>query len=401
MRTVDEHLARVLTGVAALEPLDVSLLEARGCLLAEPVTAPWPLPPFDAAAADGYAVRAGDCAGGSPKPVVLSVIDDVPAGYRASHPVGPGQAIRIMAGAPMPPGADAVVSFGRTDSGMPTVRVHGPVLPGHNVARAGAELAVHQVVLEAGARIGAREVALLAAVGRSRVSVRPRPRVVVVSTGTELVEPGGRMVPGLIPDSNGCMLTAAATDAGALAFRAGPVPDEPQALTNTLEDQLAVADLIVTTGGVAVGTHATVESVLDRLGAVDFSPVAIDPGTPQGHGHLGPARVPVMSLPGNPSSAFVAFEVFVRPVIRRMLGHRRIHRTMLTARLAMPLIGHPSVRSFVRARLDTAGGERVVTPVEEPGLMGLRLADSLIVLPEGEARVPAGASVAVMAVGGP
>ncbi len=400
MRSVDEHLARVLAGVHALEPLDVSLLDSRGCLLADQVTAPWPLPPFDSAGTDGYAIRVADCAGASPQsPVTFPVVDDVPAGYRATRPVNPGTAIRIMSGAPMPAGAEAVVPAELTDSGMPTVVVHGTADAGENVRRAGEDVVAGQVVVEAGAQVGAREVALLAAVGRARVRVRPKPRVVVISTGTELVEPGAQITPGLIPDSNGCMLTAAAQDAGAEAFRAGPVPDEQRALTDTLEDQLVRADLIVTTGGVTSGTYDTVRTVLNRLGDVEFTRVAMTPGMPQGHGTLGPDQTPIFTLPGNPASAYVAFEVFVRPVIRRMLGHQQLYRPLLPARLTTPVSGRDGIRCYIRAAMGGSGDSLAVTPVAAPGLVGLRLADGLVLLPEGTGHVPAGSIVSVMPLG--
>ncbi len=397
MRTVDQHISEVLARVAPLEPLDLSLLEARGCLLADDVSAPWPLPPFDAAGVDGYAVRSEDVRGATDDaPVRMPVIDDVPAGYRASRPVASGAAIRIASGAPLPVGADAVVARDLTDTGMPTVGILGPLGPGEGIRRAGEDLAAGEVVLEAGARVGAREVALLAAVGRARVSVRPKPRVVVISTGTELIEPGAALSPGLIPDSNGYMLTAAAEDAGAMSYRAGPVADEQRPLTDTLEDQLVRADLIVTTGGVTAATYDTLKVVLSRLGRVEFTRVALSPGMAQGHGHLGPDDVPIFTLPGNPASAFVSFELFVRPVIRRMLGHGQLFRPLIDARLTAPVAGVPGVRAYLRGNLHGSAGARTVQPLGEPGLRGLRLADSLIVLPEGTGTVPAGAVVSVM-----
>ncbi|MGB7983173.1 MAG: gephyrin-like molybdotransferase Glp [Candidatus Nanopelagicales bacterium] len=400
MRTVDEHLTEVLARAQPLEALDVSLLESRGCLLAAPILAPWPLPPFDAAGHDGYAVLAEDVAGAHDHaPVSLVVTDDVPAGYRASHAVTAGTAIRIGSGAPLPPGADAVVATADTDGGTAVVGVHRAAEPGQGVRHAGQELAAGREVLPAGVLVGAREVALLAAVGQSRITVHPRPRVVVMSTGTELVEPGSTLTPGLVPDSNGYMLTAAAQDAGAMAYRAGPVRDEQRALLDTLEDQLVRADLIVTTGGITPGTYDTMKTVLSRLGAVDYSRVALSPGMAQGHGYLGPDQVPIFTLPGNPTSAFVAFEVFVRPVIRRMLGHASVFRPLIPARLTHPVSGAPGLRTYLRSHLHGSSGARVVSPLDQPGLLGLSAADSLIVLPEGTGRVPAGATVSVMELG--
>lgn len=399
MRSVDEHLDVVLSGVAPLAPLELGILEARGCYLARPVLAPTAMPAFDHAGIFGYAVLASDLADVcAQRPRTLEVVDDVPAGYRATRTVRSGTAIRIMAGAPMPPGADAVVDLDDTDSGMPVVTVLRHTYPGHGVRLAGQELESGGVVAPEGTFIGAREVALLAAAGVARISVRPKPRVVVISTGTELVEPGARMAPGLLPDANGYMLTAAAEDAGALAYRAGPVPDEQRALSDTLEDQLVRADLIVTTGGVAAGTYDTVKTVLSRLGSVEFTRIAMTPGMPQGHGYLGPDTVPIFTLPGNPVSASIAFEVFVRPVIRSMLGHTRIFRALTPARLTRDLQSPPGVRSFIHANLSGPPGRADVTPVSQPGVRGLAAANSVIVLPEETTSAPAGAMVSVMRV---
>ena len=364
------------------------------------MTAPWPLPPFDVAACPGYAVASSDVAAASAAaPVALSVIDDVPAGYRASHAVGPGESIRIGSGAPLPEGTDAIVPLELTDRGMPVVSVHAPVPVDFNVRRAGDDLPIGQVVVEAGALLGSREVALLAAVGRSRVRVHPKPRVVVITTGTELVEPGAPMTPGLITDSTGYLLTAAAEDAGALGYRAGPVADERRALTDALEDQLVRADILVTTGGVTASTFDILQVVLAELGTVDFTRVAMSPGAPQGYGYLGPDEVPIFTLPGAPASAFVAFELFVRPMIRCLLGLPRLEREPVSARLSVPVDGEPGVRRYLPARLDAGVDGLQVTPVPERGLQGLRLADSLLVVPESVGALAPGALCSVLRLG--
>lgn len=397
MRSVADHLAAVLAGVRPLAPLDLPLLEARGCQLADQVTAPWPMPPFASAAVEGYAVRAADVTrASSAMPVQLIVRDDVPAGYRASVPVGAGDAIRIGSGAPIPTGADAVVARSLTDGGMPVVRVQSAVAVGAGVRRVGEDLPAGHVVLESGAYIGSREVALLAAVGRARIRVRPRPRVVVISTGTELVEPGEDLTAGLIVDSTGYLLTTAAEDAGAVAYRTGPIPDELEALKGSLEDQLVRADLVVTTGGVAATTYDTVKAAMAELGRVDFIRVAMAPGIAQGYGHLGPDAIPVFTLPGRPFSAFVAFEAFVRPVIRRMLGRPDPARAVQRARLVADVEGSLGLRTFLRGRLDRSNGELLAAPIPEPGLLGLRLADCLIVLPEDVPAAAAGSTVEVI-----
>ena len=220
--------------------------------------------------------------------------------------------------------------------------------------------------------LGPRDIALLAAVGRGRVSVHPQPRVVIISTGSELVEPGMPLTPGLVADSNGVTIAAAVQEAGAIAYRVGPLPDDAAALLATLEDQLVRADLVVTTGGVSAGAYDTVKAVLSRLGTVEFTTVAMQPGMPQGHGVMGPEETPIFTLPGNPVSAYVSFEVFVRPVIRRMLGHERIYRPVVRAVLAEPLVS-PRGQAAVRARPPRGRGRALRrAPGRRPGVAHAR-----------------------------
>ena len=400
MRSVEEHLQSVLAGVEPLSPLDVTLVDARGCVLAEDVTAPWPLPPFDNAATDGYAVKAADLLAASDgKPVVMRVIDDVPAGYRASVALREGTAIRINTGAPLPEGAEAVVPVEWTDGGMPEVRITRSIARGANVRRRGDDVGLGDVVLTEGSVLGPRDMALLAAVGRGRVSVHPQPRVVIISTGSELVEPGSPLTPGLVADSNGVTIAAAVQEAGAIAYRVGPLPDDASALLATLEDQLVRADLVVTTGGVSAGAYDTVKAVLSRLGTVEFTTVAMQPGMPQGHGVMGPEDTPIFTLPGNPVSAYVSFEIFVRPVIRRMLGHERIYRPVVRAVLAEPLVSPRGRRQFARGLLAVEDGRYVVRPAGGQGshmLGALAKANALVVIPEDVTEVKAGTAVAVL-----
>jgi molybdopterin molybdotransferase len=380
--------------------LDHTLLDARGCVLAEDVTAPWPLPPFDNSAMDGYAVRVEDVKAASDgKPVVLRVVDDVPAGYRASVPVTEGTAIRIMTGAPMPEGAEAVIPVEWTDAGMPEVRIMRDVAFGAHVRSRGDDVSLGDVVATSGTVLGPREIALLAAVGRGRVSVHPAPRVVVLSTGSELVEPGTPLQPGLITDSNGYTIAAAIQEAGAIAYRVGPVPDDAPTLLSTLEDQLVRADMIVTTGGVSAGAYDTVKAVLSRLGTVEFNKVAMQPGMPQGHGFLGPEQTPIFTLPGNPVSAYVSFEVFVRPVLRRMLGHQRIYRPVVRAVLTETLMSPQGKRQFARGHLAVEEGRYVVRPAGGQGshmLGAMAQANCLVVVPEDVTEVKPGTALAVL-----
>jgi molybdopterin molybdotransferase len=401
LRLVDDHLADVLTTVGPMPPIQLQLLDAHGCTLAEDVTAPTALPAFDNSAMDGYAVRVADVASAGPEtPVRLPVVGDIAAGSGVGHTVSPGLCLRIMTGAPVPPGADAVVPVEWTDGGIATVTIRRSAPVGQHIRPAGEDVAEGQVVLPAGTHLGAAQLALAAAVGRDRVLARPRPRVVVLSTGSELVEPGQVVGHGQLPDSNSFALAAAVREAGAVAYRVGIVPDEPRILLDTLEDQLVRADLVVTSGGVSVGAFDVVKEVLSGLGTVRFERVAMQPGMPQAFGTIGPDRTPIFGLPGNPVSTFVSFEVFVRPALRRMRALEPLHRPVVCATLTEPVRSPAGKRQYVRARLGTgAGGGATVTPVGGSGshlLAGLAAADSLVVVPEPVTEVPVGSTVDVM-----
>jgi molybdopterin molybdotransferase len=400
LKPVDAHLDDILGLVSPLAALDLTLADAHGCILSEDVTSEHPLPPFDNSAMDGYAVRAADVAGADAgSAVTLPVVGDVAAGSTTPYTVQPGLCVRIMTGAPIPPGADAVVPLEHTDGGIAQVAISVAAAPGAHVRRAGEDAPVGVSVLESGSHLGAAQLGLLAAVGRDRVMVRPRPRVVVLSTGSELVEPGQRLTHGQIYDSNSSMLTAAAREAGAMAFRVGIVPDDPRVLVDTLEDQLIRADAVVTSGGVSVGAYDVVKEAIGRIGDVRFERIAMQPGMPQGLGAIGSERVPFFGLPGNPVSAYVSFEVFVRPALRRMLGVEPIARPVVRARVSEPLRSPPGRRSFARGALTVEGGVYTVAPVGGHGshlIAALAQANALIVVPEEVTQVDAGAAVTVM-----
>jgi molybdopterin molybdotransferase len=396
MKTVAEQLASVLSVVRTLHPLELGLMDAHGCVLAEDVVAPAPLPGFDNSAMDGYAVRVADLA---TVPVTLPVVGDVAAGPASPLRVQPGLCVRIMTGAMMPAGADAVVPVEWTDGGVAHVRIDRRPEPGNYIRRAGEDVAAGDVVLTSGTHLGASQIGLAAAVGRSRLVVRPRPRVVVVSTGSELVEPGEPIGPGQIQDSNSPALTAAALEAGAIAYRVGIVPDDPRRLADTLEDQLVRADLLVTSGGVSVGAYDVVKDVLSRLGTVSFDKVAMQPGMPQGFGTIGPDRTPVFGLPGNPVSALVSFEMFVRPAIRTMLGAFPIERPRVQAVADVALDSPLGKRSLLRVSLEVRDNAYRVRPVSGPGshlLAGMARANALAVVPEDVQRIEAGSPVEVL-----
>jgi molybdopterin molybdotransferase len=400
LKPVDAHLEDVLAAVGPLSPIDLTMQDAHGCVLAEDVTTTFPLPPFDNSGMDGYAVRAADVAGASEStPVTLHVVGDIAAGSAGAYSVQPGLCVRIMTGAAMPAGADAVVPVEWTDGGVAQVVIRRPAEPGRHVRRTGEDAAAGTPVLTAGSHLGATQIGLLAAVGRERVAARPRPRVVVLSTGNELVDAGTPLTPGKIPDANSLLLTTAAREAGAIAFRVGIVPDDPRQLLDTLEDQLIRADLVVTSGGVSVGAYDVVKEAINRIGDVRFDRVAMQPGMPQAFGVIGPERTPFFGLPGNPVSAYVSFEVFVRPALRRMLGVEPIHRPTVRARLTEPLTSPPGKRTFARAQLSVQGGTYSVTPIGGSGshlIASLAGANCFVVVPEKATEVEAGSTVSVM-----
>jgi molybdopterin molybdotransferase len=400
MKSVDQHLSDLLSGIEAISPLDLQLLDAHGCILSEAVVADVDLPAFDNSSMDGYAVRVADVAAASEtNPVKLPVVGDIAAGSQSAYSVQPGLSTRIMTGAPIPAGAEAVVPIEWTDQGLASVSITRAPKPGQYIRRAGEDVRSGELVLDIGTRLGPGQIGLLAAVGRDRVKVRPRPRVVIISTGSELVEPGQPTRAGQIHESNSYILTTAAREAGATVFRVGIVPDEPHKLMDAIEDQLIRADLVLTSGGVSVGAYDIVKEVLSRLGTVAFEQVAMQPGKPQGFGTIGPDSTPIITLPGNPVSSYVSFEVFVRPVIRRMLGVEPLGRPMVRAVCKEAMTSPEGLRQFARAWIDVEEGRYVVKPVGGAGshLVGdLAQANAFVVIPEDVTEIAAGGAADVM-----
>jgi molybdopterin molybdotransferase len=431
--TVTEHLDSIVGQLGPLEPIELQLLDAQGCALVEDVTVPVALPPFENSSMDGYAVRVADVEAATQEhPAVLDVVGDVAAGSGELPTVGPGQAARIMTGAPLPPGAEAVVPVEWTDGGtgggpattmVPhsadpagasgEVRVHRGAERGQFVRARGSDVRAGELALASGTVLGPPQIALLAAVGRSSVKVRPRPRVVVLSTGSELVPPGGELAPGCIYDSNSFALTAAARDAGAIAYRVGAVIDEVETLRATIEDQMVRADLIITTGGVSVGAYDVVKEALSSLGAaasdaegaahggsghVEFRTLAMQPGKPQGFGRIGLSRIPLLALPGNPVSAYVSFELFARPAIRTLMGAESVHREVVRAACATAVERSPlGRRQYLRGRYDRETGTVMPVGGAQSHLVGaLAKADALIVVPEEVTALDAGSEVDVV-----
>jgi molybdopterin molybdotransferase len=394
VRTVEEHQAVVAGLLSGLGEETVGLLEAHGRVLARDVEAPVPLPSFDNSAMDGYAARWAEL---SSLPVRLPVAEDIPAGRTDVVPLAPGTVQRIMTGAPLPPGADVVVPVEMTDGATDVVEIRDAPAQGTHLRKAGEDIAAGSVALRAGSPLGAAQLGLAAAVGITTLPVRRRPHVLVLSTGSELVAPGQPLRPGQIYESNSHLLVAAVEEAGGTAQRLHFVPDDVDQFLSTVRAEVAMADLLITSGGVSAGAYEVVKDAFAGLGTVEFTKVAMQPGGPQGAGTVD--DVPVVTLPGNPVSAFVSFEVFVRPALRRALGHLNPERLHVPARLTGPLRSPAGKRQFLRGRYD--GGS--VSQVGGPGshlVAHLARANCLVVVPEDVTELPADAEVDVVLIEG-
>jgi molybdopterin molybdotransferase len=402
VRTVEEHRA-VVTGLLSPLPVEeVALGEAHGRVLACDVAAAVALPGFDNSAMDGYAARWAEVSTAAQAPVRLPVADDIPAGRTDVVPLAPGTVQRIMTGAPLPAGADVVIPVELTDGGTDMVEIRDVLPAGSHLRAAGEDIAAGTVALTAGSPLGAAQLGLAAAVGITTLPVRRRPRVLVLSTGSELVAPGEPLLPGQIYESNSALLVAAVEEAGGEARRLHFVPDDVDQFLRTVRSELGgrgdgAADLLITSGGVSAGAYEVVKDAFRALGTVEFGKVAMQPGGPQGAGTVD--GVPVVTLPGNPVSAFVSFEVFVRPALRRALGYTSPDRLHAPARLTGPLRSPPGKRQFLRGRY--GGGE--VSQVGGPGshlVAHLARANCLVVVPEDVTELPAGAEVDVVLIEG-
>ncbi len=412
MRSVEEQQARVQAAAVAPRPVRVAIAEAQGLMCAEEVVTERPLPGFDQAAIDGYAVRSVDVvgfAGGddvdeSPEgQLSLPVISSLEAGARTPTRLQPKQAVRVQTGAPMPTLADAVLPLRWTDGGQSRVKVLRGVRSGAYVRRAGDDVQPGDVAVRAGTIIGAAQVGLLAAVGRERVLVHPRPRLSVMSVGGELVDISRTPGNGQVYDVNSYALAAAGRDAGAEVNRVGIVDSDPEKLREAVEGQLSRAEVVVIAGAVGGAAADSVRSVLSALGEMEVTRIAMHPGSVQGFGQLGTDRVPVFLLPANPVSALVVFEVMVRPLIRLSLGKRQPMRRMVEARTLAPISSVPGRMGFLRGQLmrDQDTGEYLVQALGgAPGssshlLATLAEANCLVVVPSGAEEIRTGETVDV------
>ena len=400
---MEEQQARVMAAAVAPRPVRVPIAESQGLMCAEEVLTEQPLPGFDQAAIDGYAVRSVDVNDGVDGEIVLPVMAVIEAGTRTPSRLQPKQAARVQTGAPMPTLADAVLPLRWTDGGQSRVRVLRGVRTGAYVRRAGDDVQPGDVAVRAGSIIGAAQVGLLAAVGRERVLVHPRPRVTVMSVGVELVDIARTPGHGQVYDVNSYALAAAARDAGAEVSRIGIVSADGKELRDVVESQLNRAEVVVIAGAVGGAAAESLRAVLSELGDMEVTRVAMHPGSVQGFGQLGAEGVPTFLLPTNPVSALVVFEVMVRPLIRLSLGKRQAIRRMIRARSLAPIASVPGRKGFLRGQLlrDQDSGEYLVEAIgDNPSgsshlLASLAEANCLVMVPSDVAEIDAGEFVDV------
>ena len=371
MRSVEDQQTRVTAAAVAPRPVRVAISEAQGLLCAEDVVTERPLPGFDQAAIDGYAVRSVDVADagtdicddeGEPIELTLPVVGEVIAGSRTPTRLQPRQTVRVDTGAPLPTLADAVLPLDRTDGGRAKVKVYKPVRSGDYVRRIGDDVQPGDVAVRSGSIIGSAQVGLLAAVGRNKVLVHPQPRLSVISVGGELVDVDRTPGAGQVYDVNSYALAAAARDAGADVNRVGIVAGDLRRLREVVEGQLIRSEVVVIAGAVGGGASEQVRDALSDLGDIEVDRVAMHPGSVQGFGRLGRDEVPTFLLPSNPVSALVVFEVMIRPLIRITLGRRQPMRRIIKARTLAPITSIDGRKGYLRAQLmrDEATGEYLV-----------------------------------------
>jgi len=393
--SVEEALERILATVRALDAERVPILEAVGRVLAEEVTADRDIPPHTNSAMDGYAVRGADVAR---VPVRLRVVGEAAAGRPCSVEVMPGAAVRIMTGAPMPAGADTVVPFEQTHADGEWVEVLKATAPGANVRPVGEDVRAGETVLSPGAVLRPQEIGMLAALGRTEVTVIRRPRVAILATGDEVVPPWETPGPGQIRDANSYTVAAQVQRYGGIPLLLGVARDEEALIRDGLRGALAErADIIITSGGVSVGDFDLVKQVLATEGEIRFWSLNMKPGRPLAFGVVG--GVPLVGLPGNPVAAMIATELFVRPALRKMQGFTRWPWPEVRARLADPIARKDGRRHYLRVRLrETPDGlEATLTGDQGSGILkSLVQADGLAVIPEDAGSLPAGAEVRVL-----
>ena len=393
--SVEEAQAHILSTVDVLEAEKVQLLEAAERVLAERVVADRDVPPLTNAAMDGFALRGADMVAGVER---FAVVGQVAAGHEADIVVGPGEAVRIMTGAPVPEGADTVVRFERTRLENGSVILVDPPSPGANVRQAGEDVRRGQIVLKLGKLLRPQEIGMLAALGQLRVSVIRRPRVGILGTGDEVVPPDQTPGPSQIRDANSYTVAAQVRRYGAVPLLLGVVHDEEELVREGMRRAVERgADFIITSGGVSVGDFDLVKQVMDAQGQMHFWSLNMKPGRPMAFGDVG--GVPLLGLPGNPVAAMISTRLYARPTLLKMQGHRDWSESTTRARLTEAIERKDGRRHYLRVRIreSGAGPEAVLTGDQGSGILNsLVQADGLAVIPEDARHLPAGSTVEVI-----
>ena len=396
--SVEEARERVLARIKPLQPLELPLTEAYGCVLAASVSAERDIPDFASSAMDGFAVRSSEVANATPSaPVELRVVGRAAIGERPDGTVGGGEAFRIATGAPVPAGADTVVPVENTQAIGDTVRILSGAPSGKHVRPSGEDVRAGETLVQGGRRLQAPELALLATAGFSHPLVHPRPRVVVLSTGDELVPPSQSPEYGQVRDANAYTLFGALREAGAVPMMAGIVRDDVDSFREAVLSHLVQADAFISSGGVSVGERDVVKAAFFRRGDVEFTKVAMQPGMPQGFGEI--EGTPYFGLPGNPVSVFVSFEVFVRPALLKMMGRRQLFRPEVPARLEEDVTGPAGKTQFARVRVRRTKEGWTAVPTGGRGsnlIATVAKANGLAIVPQGVETALAGSRVNVM-----
>jgi len=393
MLTYEDALAQILGQTQTLAPVQTPLAEALGLILAEDLRTFHDLPPFDNSSMDGFAVHAADIADAG---TVLPVQGDIAAGALSIPTLMPNMALRIMTGTPLPEGADTVVPVEDTEARANGTAFLEAVETGRHIRRRGEEVRSGMVVVPKQSRLRPAEIGMAATVGRAQILATPKPRVAIVSTGDELVEPGTEIQRGQIYNSNAYALAAQVEEAGGVVIHRLHARDTPDALRAAF-DQCAGADVLITSGGVSVGDFDYVKAVFAERGTVDFWRVAIRPGKPLAFGQWGSTLF--FGLPGNPVSSMVTFELFVRPTLRKLAGHSALARPEVTVRLAEEVFHTPGRRSYQRAIVsrESSGYLARTTGAQGSGMLrSMVLANALLVLPSDTAVFPAGTELSAL-----
>ncbi|HYL43117.1 MAG TPA: gephyrin-like molybdotransferase Glp [Ktedonobacteraceae bacterium] len=400
MMSVEEALGRILAEIQALPTTQVPLAEALGLVLAQDIVAQEDIPPFSNSAMDGFALLSQDSQPRAGQPPRLRVTGGVAAGYVSDQTVTEGTAMRIMTGAPVPPGADTVIQVELTHSEGPQsewVEIMQAVPPGNNIRPAGEDMRQGQTILLQGNEIGSWEIGVLATLGWANVSVTRRPHVAILGTGDEVIDVDEPLRPGKIRNSNSYLLEAAVRLAGAIPHRLGVARDTVESLREKFTEAIQY-DLIITSGGVSVGDFDLVKNIMAEQGHVDFWRINMRPGKPVAFGSIG--KVPLLGLPGNPVSAAVTFELFGRPIIRKMLGHTRLLRPQVDVVVTDGVDERVMRRHYVRAWVEWRDGRFVARTTGNQGshiTTSLLHTNALVIVPEGGVQIqPGGSAKAIM-----